>query len=144
MPSSLGSLLPGKLGGFGGFGGFGNKNQYRGLNSAPDSATDDELDLGDDDEEAGSAGAVLVQKGTHREAAARQLLHYPGALAVPQRTANHAQPRRAPPTASTAARQRGGSRSRRGRRPPYGMRSSDALQTQHVSCEPEGVIHHTA
>ena len=52
MPSSLGSLLPGKLGGFGGFGGFGNKNQYRGLNSAPDSATDDELDLGDDDEEA--------------------------------------------------------------------------------------------
>jgi hypothetical protein len=52
MPSSLGSLLPGKLGSFGGFGGFGNKNQYRGLNSAPDSATDDELDLGDDDEEA--------------------------------------------------------------------------------------------
>lgn len=52
MPSSLGSLLPAKLGSFGGFGGFGNKNQYRGLNSAPDSATDDELDLGDDDEEA--------------------------------------------------------------------------------------------
>merc|ERR1719460_574546 len=43
---------PGIFGGSGGFGGFGNKNQYRGLNSAPDSATDDELDLGDDDEEA--------------------------------------------------------------------------------------------
>jgi len=50
MPTSLKGLLPAGMG-FGG--GFGQSNvKYRGLNSAPDSATDDELDLGDDDEEA--------------------------------------------------------------------------------------------
>jgi hypothetical protein len=52
LPGSLKGLLPSSLGGFGGFGsGYGNV-KYRGLNTAPDSATDDELDLGDDDEEA--------------------------------------------------------------------------------------------
>ena len=44
--------MPSSLGGFGGFGGGYGNVKYRGLNTAPDSATDDELDLGDDDEEA--------------------------------------------------------------------------------------------
>merc|ERR1719163_1637532 len=52
LPGSLKGLMPSSLGGFGGFGGGYGNVKYRGLNTALDSATDDELDLGDDDEEA--------------------------------------------------------------------------------------------